>query len=78
MSQYELPDPHEVLQAGARTHVPKLALWDKLLPALRVGLQQIVELETRPPGDRTPTLYTDKASNLVMDLITGLLAEHRQ
>jgi NarL family two-component system response regulator LiaR len=38
LSQYELPDPHEVLDAGARTHVPKLALWDKLLPALR-GLQ---------------------------------------
>ena len=39
LSQYELPDAHEVLEAGARTHVPKLALWDKLLPALR-GLQR--------------------------------------
>ena len=39
LSQYELPDPREVLEAGARTHVPKLALWDKLLPALR-GLQR--------------------------------------
>ena len=35
LSQYELNDLTEVLQAGARTHVPKFALWDKLLPALR-------------------------------------------
>ena len=35
LSQYELPDPSEVLKAGARTHVAKLELWDKLLPALR-------------------------------------------
>ena len=35
LSQYELTDLTEVLQAGARTHVPKLALWEKLVPALR-------------------------------------------
>ena len=35
LSQYELDDLTEVLRAGARTHVPKLALWDRLLPALR-------------------------------------------
>jgi two-component system, NarL family, response regulator LiaR len=39
LSQYELNDLTEVWQAGARTHVPKLALWDKLLPELR-GLQR--------------------------------------
>lgn len=35
LSQYELDDLTEVLNAGALTHVPKLALWEKLLPALR-------------------------------------------
>jgi two-component system, NarL family, nitrate/nitrite response regulator NarL len=35
ISQYELEDPREVLQAGAYTHVPKLTVWNKLLPALR-------------------------------------------
>jgi DNA-binding NarL/FixJ family response regulator len=35
LSQYELDDLTEVLKAGALTHVPKLALWEKLLPALR-------------------------------------------
>jgi CheY-like chemotaxis protein len=35
LSQYELSDLSEVLEAGARTHVPKLAIWDALLPALR-------------------------------------------
>jgi two-component system, NarL family, response regulator NreC len=35
LSQYELSDLSEVLEAGARTHVPKLAIWDALIPALR-------------------------------------------
>jgi DNA-binding NarL/FixJ family response regulator len=35
LSQYELDDLTVILNAGARTHVPKLALWEKLLPELR-------------------------------------------
>jgi DNA-binding NarL/FixJ family response regulator len=35
LSQYELEDPHEVLEAGALTHVPKLAIWERLIPTLR-------------------------------------------
>lgn len=35
LSQYELDDLTEILQAGALAHVPKLALWENLIPALR-------------------------------------------
>jgi DNA-binding NarL/FixJ family response regulator len=35
VSQYELGDPWDTLQAGARAHVPKVAVWEKLIPALR-------------------------------------------
>ena len=35
VSQYELGDLHDVLQAGAKVHVPKVAVWEKLIPALR-------------------------------------------
>jgi DNA-binding NarL/FixJ family response regulator len=35
VSQYELGDLGDVLQAGAKAHVPKVAVWEKLIPALR-------------------------------------------
>src|SRR5262249_20105693 len=35
----------------------------------RVGLQQIVEFQPSPPGDRTPTFHTYKTRNLLMDLM---------
>jgi DNA-binding NarL/FixJ family response regulator len=35
VSQYELGDLGDVLGAGARAHVPKVAVWEQLIPALR-------------------------------------------
>jgi DNA-binding NarL/FixJ family response regulator len=35
VSQYELEDSRESLEAGALAHIPKTVVWEKLIPALR-------------------------------------------
>jgi DNA-binding NarL/FixJ family response regulator len=35
VSQHELSDLPDVSQTGARSHVPKVAVWDRLIPTLR-------------------------------------------
>ena len=35
----------------------------------RIGIQQVIKFQARPPGDRTPTFHTHKTGNLVMDLM---------
>jgi DNA-binding NarL/FixJ family response regulator len=51
LSQYEIPDLFKVaVQAGAVTHVPKSAVWTRLIPGLR-NLESALQRDDGKPGE---------------------------